>query len=252
MPHNRHEPQIRRLDSRAADFQTRFAEFLTDKREVAVDVNQAVAEILAQVQSRGDEAVLDYTRKFDRVDYDIGNLRLPGAELDQAMASVPSEQIQALQDLGAGIQLDVAPLEEEIDGLRNQILAGEVAEREGLVELQNLLADYEAAAEPYRSGITTILSAVQHRSLQAAMFETRPYLDQGVLGARAGYGRGVAYGRGLSPGFGYGVRPAYGRGGAMGFRGNMALGAWGGVGLGAGRAGRNFLRFSPRGIRYRR
>ena len=96
MPHNRHEPQIRRLDSRAADFQTRFAEFLTDKREVAVDVNQAVAEILAQVQSRGDEAVLDYTRKFDRVDYDIGNLRLPGAELDQAMASVPSEQIQAL------------------------------------------------------------------------------------------------------------------------------------------------------------
>lgn len=170
----------------------------------------------------------------------------------QSELGLSSEQIQALQDLGAGIQLDVAPLEEEIDGLRNQILAGEVAERDGLVELQNLLADYEAAAEPYRSGITTILSAVQHRSLQAAMFETRPYLDQGVLGARAGYGRGVAYGRGLSPGFGYGVRPAYGRGGAMGFRGNMALGARGGVGLGAGRAGRNFLRFSPRGIRYRR
>ena len=86
-----------RLDSRAKDFQARFAAFLVDKREAAVDVNQSVAEILAQVQSRGDAAVLDYTRKFDRVDYGADGLRLPAAALDDAMAKVPSEQLDALR-----------------------------------------------------------------------------------------------------------------------------------------------------------
>ena len=90
------KPEILRLDSRAADFSAGFAAFLADKRETAADVNQQVAEILAQVRDRGDEAVLDYTRKFDRVDYGAADLRLPAAALDKAMADVPSEQIQAL------------------------------------------------------------------------------------------------------------------------------------------------------------
>ena len=85
------------LDSRAQDFEARFAAFLADKRETAVDVNQAVADILAQVQSRGDDAVLEYTRKFDRVDYTAAEMRLTSVELDQAMDSVPAEQIQALR-----------------------------------------------------------------------------------------------------------------------------------------------------------
>ncbi len=90
-------PNSRRLDSRAGDFQASFEAFLADKREAAVDVNQSVGEILAQVQSRGDDAVLDYTRQFDRVDYGAGDLRLPGAALDSAMAAVPAEQIRALR-----------------------------------------------------------------------------------------------------------------------------------------------------------
>ncbi len=90
------KPQSLRLDSREADFEARFAAFLADKREVAVDVNQSVAEILAQVRSRGDDAVLDYSRKFDRVDYGVQDLRLGDADLDRAMASVPGEQIKAL------------------------------------------------------------------------------------------------------------------------------------------------------------
>ena len=86
-----------RLDSGTADFQARFAAFLADKRETAVDVNQAVADILAQVHSRGDDAVLEYTRKFDRIDYSAAEMRLTGAELDRAFESVPEEQVQALR-----------------------------------------------------------------------------------------------------------------------------------------------------------
>ncbi|MBT6910813.1 MAG: histidinol dehydrogenase, partial [Rhodospirillaceae bacterium] len=86
-----------RLDTTAADFQARFSAFLLDKRETAVDVSQQVADILAQVQSRGDDAVLEYTRKFDRVDYDIADLRLGSDEIERAMAVVPREQIKALQ-----------------------------------------------------------------------------------------------------------------------------------------------------------
>ena len=168
------------------------------------------------------------------------------------------EQVAALEDLGAGILLDVEPIEMEIEALRSQILTGGVTDRDGLLQLQSLLADYDVIADPYRSGIASILTVDQHLTLQAAMFDTRPYLGQpylgqGALGVGVGYGRGIAYGRGGGYGFGYGARPAYGRGAAVGFRGNMALGVRGGVGMGAGRAGRGFRRVSsPRGRWYRR
>ncbi len=86
-----------RLHSRQADFAARFAAFLADKREAAVDVDRAVAEILAEVRKRGDAALLDYTKRFDRVDYGAADLRLPSAALDQAMDQVPGEQISALE-----------------------------------------------------------------------------------------------------------------------------------------------------------
>ncbi|MDP6688518.1 MAG: histidinol dehydrogenase [Alphaproteobacteria bacterium] len=86
-----------RLESSVADFQHRFAAFLADKRETAVDVNQTVAEILAQVRQRGDDAVRDYTRQFDRVDFSAEEMRLSAKDLDQAIENVPQEQIQALR-----------------------------------------------------------------------------------------------------------------------------------------------------------
>ena len=74
-----------------------FSDFLVEKREASVDVEKQVAKILRQVRQRGDEAVLEYTRRFDQVDYNAGDLRLSAAELDQAMDLVPKEQIRALR-----------------------------------------------------------------------------------------------------------------------------------------------------------
>ena len=57
-----------RLDSRAPDFAARFRAFLATKREAAADVEAAVRAIMADVAARGDRALIELTRKFDRID----------------------------------------------------------------------------------------------------------------------------------------------------------------------------------------
>ena len=76
-----------RLDSRADDFAVRFAAFLAAKRESAADVEEAVRAIIAAVAARGDEALVAFTRKFDRVDVATSGLRVTPAEIDDAFAS---------------------------------------------------------------------------------------------------------------------------------------------------------------------
>ncbi|HZD24993.1 MAG TPA: histidinol dehydrogenase [Alphaproteobacteria bacterium] len=90
-----------RLDSREAGFEARFARFLTGKREASVDVNQAVAAIIADVAARGDAALLDYTNRFDRVSFTAADLAVPAAEVDAAVAAVGADERRALE-LAAG------------------------------------------------------------------------------------------------------------------------------------------------------
>ena len=59
-----------RLDSRADDFAARFSVFLAAKREAASDVEQVVRGIIAEVMARGDAALVEFTRKFDRTNVD--------------------------------------------------------------------------------------------------------------------------------------------------------------------------------------
>ena len=59
-----------RLDATAADFDARFAELLAMKREVSEDVDSAARGIIADVIARGDAALIDLSRKFDRIDLD--------------------------------------------------------------------------------------------------------------------------------------------------------------------------------------
>ncbi len=54
--------------SARADFAERFRAFLATKRETATDVEDAVRAIIADVVARGDRALIELTRKFDRVD----------------------------------------------------------------------------------------------------------------------------------------------------------------------------------------
>jgi histidinol dehydrogenase len=86
-----------RLDARAADFAARFAAFLAAKREASEDVAQSVREIIADVRRRGDRALVELSRTFDRVDLDTIGLRVPAAEIAAATARCESKAIEALK-----------------------------------------------------------------------------------------------------------------------------------------------------------
>src|SRR5712672_76715 len=75
------------LDSNAEDFASRFASFLATKREGAADVEEAARTIIAEVAAHGDEALVAFTRKFDRIDAGASGLRVAPAEIDDAFAS---------------------------------------------------------------------------------------------------------------------------------------------------------------------
>src|SRR6187455_2703160 len=86
-----------RLDNRAADFSQRFRAFLDTKREASADVEQAVRAIIADVAARGDQALIELTEKFDRVDPGKIGLRVTPAELAAATAACEPAALDALK-----------------------------------------------------------------------------------------------------------------------------------------------------------
>ena len=86
-----------RLDSQSADFAARFRAFLGAKRETSADVEQAVRAILADVQARGDAALIDYTQRFDRLTLTPETLRVPAAEIAAATAQCDPKALAALK-----------------------------------------------------------------------------------------------------------------------------------------------------------
>jgi histidinol dehydrogenase len=85
-----------RLDHRSADFAARFAAFLATKREVSEDVEQAVRAIIADVRANGDRALIELSRKLDRVDLARTGLRISSAEIEAATQSCDRRALEAL------------------------------------------------------------------------------------------------------------------------------------------------------------
>ncbi len=85
-----------RLDARAADFAEKFRSFLDTKREASADVDTTVRAIVADVAARGDEALRDYTRKFDQFDLDAAGLRVTQNEIAAAFETCESHALDAL------------------------------------------------------------------------------------------------------------------------------------------------------------
>jgi histidinol dehydrogenase len=89
---------IRQLDTRQPDFAPTLAALLAWNPDQDEGIERTVAAILREVRARGDEAVLEYTRRFDRLAVDrAAQLELPRAELDAAAASLPAAQREALE-----------------------------------------------------------------------------------------------------------------------------------------------------------
>ncbi len=86
-----------RLRQQDPDFDARFSALLAMKREVSEDVNAAVADIINAVRQRGDDALAEYSLRFDRLDLATTGLAVTSAEIDAALASVDPETLQALE-----------------------------------------------------------------------------------------------------------------------------------------------------------
>src|SRR4030088_3227354 len=86
-----------RLHRSSADFDQRFAAFLAAKREVSADVERATRAIVDDVAARGDAALLEATRKFDRLDISASRPRVTAAEIEAATKACDSATLDALK-----------------------------------------------------------------------------------------------------------------------------------------------------------
>ena len=86
-----------RLTTTARDFEARFADFLTRKREVSEEVDAAVHGIITEIRTRGDAALIALTAKFDGLELTEATLRVSADEIEQANASCPAETLDALR-----------------------------------------------------------------------------------------------------------------------------------------------------------
>ena len=84
-----------------AGFEADFSALLNQARETSESVGQTVGAIIADVRARGDAALIDYTRQFDRLTLTAQTLRVSAAEIDAAVAAIPADLMAAL-DLAAG------------------------------------------------------------------------------------------------------------------------------------------------------
>jgi histidinol dehydrogenase len=85
-----------RLDTAAPDFEREFAALLDLKREMAEDVDAAVAIILDDVKKRGDAAVIECTSRFDKLELTPSTMRVASAEISRAKQSCPEGTLKAL------------------------------------------------------------------------------------------------------------------------------------------------------------
>jgi histidinol dehydrogenase len=86
------------LNTADAGFEAAFAARLHWSADTDAAIEQRVADILADVQKRGDAAVLDYTQRFDGLQAtDVKALEITQAELKAALDSLPAAQREALQ-----------------------------------------------------------------------------------------------------------------------------------------------------------
>ncbi|ESY84304.1 histidinol dehydrogenase [Mesorhizobium sp. LNHC220B00] len=80
-----------------ADFEQRFAAFLTTKREVSADVDAVVRDIIARVRAEGDAALIDYTRKFGGGDLAKLGIAVSAEDIAGAYAEADAATVEALK-----------------------------------------------------------------------------------------------------------------------------------------------------------
>ena len=85
------------LDASTSGFDEDFTRFLAAKRELAADVDETVARIIADVQARGDASVIELTQRFDRLTLAPATMRITTGEIAAAAKSCAPATLDALR-----------------------------------------------------------------------------------------------------------------------------------------------------------
>jgi histidinol dehydrogenase len=97
--------KLRRLSTSHRDFERSLKALLAFEAVLDAKVDSTVAKILAQVKARGDAALLEYTRHFDKLKAKTAReLELPKASLAAALITLPNPRRQALEDAASRIR----------------------------------------------------------------------------------------------------------------------------------------------------
>ena len=94
----------RRLDASAPSFERDFAGLLDAKRDADEDVSRAVKDIIAEVRSKGDEALIALSQRFDRVTLTEKTLRVGAGEIAAAVKDCAKDVRDALELAAARIE----------------------------------------------------------------------------------------------------------------------------------------------------
>jgi len=89
--------KLRRLNSSDAVFKEQLNSLLSNTDEPTVEISRTVESILADVKARGDEALLEYTNRFDDRNATLDEIEIPAAELETALAAIPAELREGLE-----------------------------------------------------------------------------------------------------------------------------------------------------------
>lgn len=96
---------VKRLTSSQADFSQQLDTLLAWESVSDTAVNQTVADILHQVKTRGDHAVMEFTERFDHLQVDdFSRLEMSKERLQQALDGLPAEQRTALEQASARVR----------------------------------------------------------------------------------------------------------------------------------------------------
>ncbi len=95
---------LKRLDSSHPEFSEQLKALLSSSDEPGPDVLATVNSIIADIRSRGDQALLEYTNRFDRRQAQTDDIEIPASELQAALERITSEVKQGLEHAAARVK----------------------------------------------------------------------------------------------------------------------------------------------------
>jgi histidinol dehydrogenase len=88
---------VKRLNSSDGNFEQDFNDLLLKNRDTENDVSGVVKDILRDVKARGDQALFEYTEKFDGLSLTADTMRVSEQEIEDALKACAGDTLDALK-----------------------------------------------------------------------------------------------------------------------------------------------------------